>query len=142
MYKYLIFKESTRVGSQNLYRSVFLEVSQERIPGSHPGMHSWMTSRNALLEDLQEHAPGQALGGGVKCLLFHTVPLQQKQSVKIWFSPFHKALDSFSFFKNRVPGNNPGMHFWMTFRNALLGDLQDHTPGEAFGTYFGTLLEC
>ena len=97
-----------------------------------------MTSRNALLGDLQEHAPGQALGGGVKCLLFHTVPLQQKQSVKIWFSPFHKASDSFSFFKNRVPGNNPGMHSYMTSRNALLGDLKEHDPGQVLGTF----LEC
>ena len=50
MYKYLTFKESTRVGSQNLSRSVFLKVSQERIPGSHPGMHSWAISRNTIFE--------------------------------------------------------------------------------------------
>ena len=48
--KYLTLKESTRVGSQNLSRSVFLEVSQERIPGGHPGMHSWFVSRNTIFE--------------------------------------------------------------------------------------------
>ena len=78
----------------------------------------------------------------MKRLLFHTVPLQKKYSVKICFSPFHEALDSFTFFKNRVPGNKPGMHSWMTSRNVLLGDLQEHAPGQALGTYSGTLLEC
>ena len=38
-------------------------------------------------------------GGGVKCLLFHTAPLQQKHSVKICFPPIHEALDSFHFSK-------------------------------------------
>ena len=81
-------------------------------------------------------------GGGVKCLLFHTAPLQQKHSVKICFLPFHEAFDSFSYFKNRAPRNNPGMHSWMTSRNALLGDLQEHAPGQVLGTYSGTLLKC
>ena len=59
-------------------------------------------------------------------------PLQQKHMVKICFLPFHEAFDSFSFFKNRAPRNNPGMHSWTTSRNALLGDLQEHTPGQVF----------
>jgi len=50
MYKYLTFKESPRVGSRNLSRSVFLEVSQERIPGGHPGMHSMVVSRSTIFE--------------------------------------------------------------------------------------------
>ena len=54
-------------------------------------------------------------------------PPYKKNSFKNFFSPFHEALESFSFIKNRVPGNNPGMHSWMTSRNALLGDLQEHS---------------
>ena len=55
MYKYLTFRESARVGSQSLPGSVFLEICQERIPGVHPGMHSWRSSRNAFLGYFQEH---------------------------------------------------------------------------------------
>ena len=33
------------------------------------------------------------------------------------------------------------MHSWMTSRNALLGDLQEHVPGQVLGTYFGILLK-
>ena len=69
-------------------------------------------------------------------------PPQQKHSVKICFLPFHEAFDSFSYFKNRAPRNNPGMHSWMTSRNALLGDLQEHAPVHDLGTYSGTLPEC
>ena len=29
--------DSARVGSKSYFRSVFLEVSQERAPGGHPG---------------------------------------------------------------------------------------------------------
>ena len=80
--------------------------------------------------------------GGVKCLLFHTVPLLTKNSVKIFFSPFHEVLDNFSFFKFRVPGHTPGTRSWNTSRNALLGDFQERTPGQGFGTNHGTLLKC
>ena len=38
------------VGSKSLSRSAFLEVSQERVPGGIPGMHSWGVSRNAKFE--------------------------------------------------------------------------------------------
>ena len=31
-------------------RSVFLDVSQERIPGGHTGMHSWVVSRSMIFE--------------------------------------------------------------------------------------------
>ena len=82
------------------------------------------------------------IGGGVKCLLFHTVPLPTKNSVKIFFSPFHEVLDNFSFFKLRVPGHTPGTRSWNTSRNALLGDFQECTPGQAFGTNHGILLKC
>ena len=82
------------------------------------------------------------MGGGVECLLFHAVPPSIKTWCQIFFSLFHEALDSFPFIKNCVPGNNPGMHSWMTSRNALLGDLQEHAPGQVLGTYSGTLLEC
>ena len=82
------------------------------------------------------------MGGGVKYLLFHAAPPTTKHRFKICFSPFHEAFDSFSYFKNRAPRNNPGMHSWMTSRNALLGDLQEHAPGQVLGTYSGTLLEC
>ena len=54
-------------------------------------------------------------GGGVKCLLFHTVPPPTKNRLKICFSPFHEALDNFSFFKFRVPGHTPGTRSWNTF---------------------------
>ena len=80
--------------------------------------------------------------GGVKCLLFHTVPPLTKNSLKICFSPFHEVLDNFSFFKFRVPGHTPGPRSWNTSRNALLGDFQECTPGQAFGSNHGTLLKC
>ena len=73
-------------------------------------------------------------GGGVKRLLFHTAPLQQKHNVKICFSPLHEALHNFLFFKKSVLGNNPGMHSMMTSRNGLLGGLLEHAPGQASGT--------
>ena len=145
---------------------VLLETTQECIPGWPPGMRSWKTSRNTLLERFWEPTLVLSLnvrylyieinanvtllsilwwwitfsnffgmGGGVKCLLFHTVPPIKKHYVKKIFSPFHEASDSFSFIKNRVPGNNPGMHSWMYSRNALLADLQEHAPGQALGTY-------
>ena len=88
-------------------------------------------------------------------MLFHTVPKgrcekavishrppTKKYSVKICFSLFQEPLDSFSFFKNHVPGNKPVMHSWMSSRNALLGVLQEHAPVQVLGTYSGTPLEC
>ena len=41
-----------------------------------------------------------------------------------------------------VPGNIPGMRSWMTSRNAVLGDLQEHTPELAFRPFSGTVPEC
>ena len=82
-----------------------------------------MTSRNVFLGDLKEHAPEIAFGsysGGVKSLLFNTVPPTKKNVLKICFSPFHKAEDSFSFFKNHVPGLPPGTLSWETSRNTVL----------------------
>ena len=81
-------------------------------------------------------------GGGVKCLLFHTVPPPTKNRLKICLSPFHEALDNFSFVKFPVPGNTTGTRSWNTSRNALLGDFQERTPGQGFGTNHGTLLKC
>ena len=81
-------------------------------------------------------------GGGVKSLLFHTVPPTIKTVFKICFPPFHEPVDSFSFCKNRVPGNLSGMRSWMTSRNAFLGHLQEHAPQLAFETFSGTGLEC
>ena len=81
-------------------------------------------------------------GGGVKCLLFHTVPPPTKNRLKICLSPFHEALDNFSFVKFPVPGHTPGTRSWNTSRNALLGDFQECTPGQAFGANHGTLLKC
>ena len=54
------------------------------------------------------------------------------------FLPFHEPVDSFSFCKNRVPGNVPGMRSWMTSRNVFLGNLREYTTKLAFGTFSGT----
>ena len=152
---------------------MFLETKQKCIPGWPPGMCSWETSRNMLLDRFWKPTLVLSLnvrylyiginanvnllsilwstktfwifleGGAVWNVCYFTPPpLQQKHSVKICFSPFHEAFDSFSYFKNRAPRNNPGMHSWMTSRNALLEDLQEHAPGEVLGTYSGTLLKC
>ena len=67
---------------------------------------------------------------------------QTKNNMKIFFSPFHEVLDKFSFFKFRVPGHTPGTRSWNTSRNALLGDIQECTPGQAIGAFYGTLLTC
>ena len=51
-------------------------------------------------------------GGGVKSLLFHTVPPTIKHVLKICFSPFYKAAEFFHFSKI-----------------AFVDDLQERVPG-------------
>ena len=89
----------------HISKIVLLETTQECIPGWPPGMRSWKTSRNTLLERFWEPTLVLSLnvrylyieinanvtllsilwwwitfsnffgmGGGVKCLLFHTAP--------------------------------------------------------------------
>ena len=46
------------VGSKSLSRSAFLEVVQERVPGSIPGTRFWGVSRNAIQECIPGSLPG------------------------------------------------------------------------------------
>ena len=75
--------------------------------------------------------------GGVK-----RHPYNKNIMSKFVSRPFRRLYTiSYFFFKKSVLGNNRGMHSLMTSRNRLLGGLLEHAPGQAFGTYSGTLLE-
>ena len=83
------------------------------------------------------HRPTGAVGN----VCYFTPPPWQI-SLKIYFAPFHETLGNFSFFKFHVPGHTPRTHSWNTSRNALLGDFQERTPGQAFGANHSTRLKC
>ena len=146
---------------------MFLETTQECIPGWPPGMRSWKTSRNTLLERLREPILVLSLnvrylyieinanvtllsilwwwftfsnffgmGGGVKCLLFHTAPPYNKNIVSKFVSRlFMKLLTVFHISKivllettqECIPGWPPGMRSWETSRNTLLDRLWEPT---------------
>ena len=151
--QFFIFQKSC---SWMTYRNAFLGDLQEHAPEQAFGTSSgtvfesqvlsyWyyfkckffinFVTNNFSLKHLLE-------GGGVKCLLFHTVPPTITTQSQNSFFDFSWACRQFFIFQNRIPGNIPGMRSWMTYRNAFLGDIQEHAPELAFGTFSGTVPKC
>ena len=141
----------------HISKIVLLETTQECIPGWPPGMRSWETSRNTLLDRFWEPTLALSLnvrylyiginanvnlssifwwtitfqkyfimGGGVECLLFHTVP----PSTKTWCQNFFLTLSwgsrQFLIFQKLCSWKQP--------RNAFLDDIQERAPGRPPGT--------